>query len=269
MSETGTLEVDGCEVRWWAWGTGEPTLVLAHGGGAHAGWWAPVLPFLLGRQRIVSFDFSGHGESGHRAAGYPTTTWADEIAAVVGHVAGGRAVLVGHSMGGRIGAIAAGRHPEAVAALVTIDSVLPPHDGEPIPVARTPKRYESREAVLASFRLMPPQPAPADAAMLATLAERSVAPRDGAWGWRFDQRIFDGLREDRTDEYLARVGCPFVAIQGGSSDITGPDLIAQLSARMGRTIPLVVIPGAHHHVTLDTPRALADVLGWLPETRPR
>ena len=42
------IVVDGTEIRFWTWGEGDdgPPLVLVHGGGAHTGWWEPVIPHL-------------------------------------------------------------------------------------------------------------------------------------------------------------------------------------------------------------------------------
>ena len=265
--ETGTLDVAGCPVRWWADGSGGPALVLTHGGAAHSGWWAPVLPRLIAGQRVAWLDFSGHGESGHRTDGYDTETWAGEIAAVIAHAIGGPAVIVGHSMGGRVGTIAAARHPEAVAALVILDSLVP-IPAEPLdpPVGRN-KLYPSREAAIAAFRLIPTQPDPADGDTLTAVAERAVTASEGGWKWRFDRRIFDSVRvPDATNDVIPEITCPVVAIHGEHSDVAHPDLVADFSARLGRTVPLITIPGAHHHVTLDTPDALADVLAWLPET---
>ncbi len=269
--QTGTLDVAGCPVRWWTDGTGGPTLVLTHGGAAHSGWWAPVLPRLVERQRVVWLDFSGHGESGHRADGYATTTWAEEVATVIRGVAGGSAVVVAHSMGARVGALTAALHPEAVEALVTVDALVPVPALDPnIPVLGPPKLYPSREAAVAAFRLVPGQPEPTGAGVLAAIAERAVGPSDGGWTWRFDRRIFECVPEDDgTNELIAQIRCPVVAVQGALSDIAHPGLVADFAARLGRTVPLVTIPGAHHHVTLDSPDAVADVLGWLPETRPR
>jgi pimeloyl-ACP methyl ester carboxylesterase len=268
--ETGTLHVAGCAVRWWADGAGGPTLVLTHGGAAHSGWWGPVLPRLVARQRVIWLDFSGHGESGHRADGYATTTWADEVAAVIREVAGGSAVVVAHSMGARIGALTAARHPDAVEALVTVDALVPvPADDPNIPVLGPPKLYPSREAAVAAFRLVPGQPEPAGPGVLAAIAEQAVGPSEGGWAWRFDRRIFECVPEDDgTNELIGQIRCPVVAVQGALSEIAHPGLVADFASRLGRAVPLVTIPGAHHHVTLDAPDAVADVLGWLPETRP-
>ena len=138
LPEAGIVRVQGCDIRWYAGGAGSPTLVLIHGGGAHAGWWEPLLDELSARQRVLALDLSGHGDSGHRPAGYPSLIWVEEIAAVLLQVIGPSA-LIGHSLGGRLATTVAGRHPSLVDSLVTLDSVVPPYDGEPVPPVRPPQ----------------------------------------------------------------------------------------------------------------------------------
>src|SRR3954451_22356403 len=126
-------------------------------------------------------------------------------------------------MGGRVGTVAAARHPAAVAALVTVASLVPiPAEPLVAPVGR-PKLYPSREAAVAAFRLIPSQPDPVDGDVLTALAERGVAAGEGGWSWRFDRRIFDSVRDqDATNELIPQIACPVVAIQGEHSDVADP-----------------------------------------------
>lgn len=269
LPETGTLEVEGCEIRWYRGGTGDPTLVLVHGGGAHAGWWELVLPELSARQRVCALDLSGHGDSGRRPGGYPSRLWVSEVAAVVSELAGGRAAIIGHSLGGRIGTTTAARHPDLVSALVTLDSVIPPYGGEPIPRARQRKVYESEERALESFKLMPPQP-PVAPGLMDRLGRRSITRlEDGSYTWKFDPAIF-GEMADRfgVEHDIPLVQCPVTIVQGGLSGITSPELAEQYQALLGRSAEVVEFPTAHHHVPLDAPEETLELLGRLEGTRP-
>ena len=62
---------------------------------------------------------------------------------------------------------------------------------------------------------------------------------------------------------LPRIGSPTLVVRGEHSTILERDV----AERMVKALPsgtLEEIPGAHHHVTFDAPRALADrILGWL------
>lgn len=259
--------VDGCEIAVRAQGIGDPALVLVHGGGGHTHWWDGVLA-RLDRQRVVAMDFSGHGDSGRRTA-YAMSTWADEIGEVIAAHAGGRAVVIGHSMGGRVGTLAAARHPDAVHALVLVDAAVPLDSGTRLPTVRPKRTYPSREAAQAAFHLLPRQPGP-DATTLASLAHDSVVEDEsGAWTWKFDPRVYEDLRDEETERRIRDIACPVMAVHGEHSVVTCPAVAAEFERRLGRYVPLVTIPGAHHHVPLDAPAALGDLLAWLPETRPR
>ena len=96
-----------------------------------------------------------------------------------------------------------------------------------------------------------------------------VEDQAGTWTWRFDPAIFGSLRNDETDRRIVDITCPVVAIHGEHSALTSPELATDFERRLGRTMPLLTIPGAHHHVPLDAPEALAAILPWLPETRSR
>jgi pimeloyl-ACP methyl ester carboxylesterase len=267
VTTSGSVTVEGKEIRWSGTGSGNPELVLVHGGSAHAAWWQPTLRALAGEQRIVTLDLSGHGDSAWRDA-YPTTTWADEVAAVLRAATSGRAVVVAHSLGGRISAVTAARHPDAVEALVLVDSAVPAQPDDPVPAVRPARHYPTREDAQRAFRLLPGQPSP-PAAVMEEIARTSVVAREQGWTWKFDPRIFGDLRGPTVEQHLASIACPVVAVNGELSAITSPSLVNTLAGHVGRPIPLVTVAGAHHHVLLDAPEALAAILGWLPETRPR
>ena len=257
--------VAGTEIRFWTWGEGDdgPPLVLVHGGGAHTGWWEPVIPFLAPGRRIASLDLSGHGDSGRREA-YPMSTWADEVAAVIEAI-GGPAVVVGHSMGGRVAPTTAYRHPELVEALVIVDSAMPLPPSFVAPSDRPAKVYPTREQALARFRLMPEQPS----GDLTAVAERSIKETEDGWTWKFDPRVFTQLHELAPEDTLPHLTCPVALVQGELSTVTEPSLAADFARRLGRPAPLVTMPGVHHHMMLEDPAGLAAILDWLPETRLR
>ena len=269
LPESGAIRVESCAVRWYAGGTGDPRLVLVHGGGAHAGWWEPVLEALSARQRVVAIDLSGHGDSGHRPAGYPSRIWVTEVAALLREVAGGPAAVVGHSLGGRIGTTTAAQYPDLVTALVMLDSVIPPYGGEPIPRVGPRKVYETKEIALRAFRLMPPQP-PAEPDIMDRLARRSITRHpDGRYTWKFDPAIF-GEMEDRfgVARDIPSIRCPVTIVQGSLSALTSPELAEQYQALLGRSVETVRFPGAHHHIPLDAPAETVALLGRLDGTRP-
>jgi pimeloyl-ACP methyl ester carboxylesterase len=262
----GAELVAGCEVRWQAAGHGDPALVLVHGGGANSAWWDDVVPLLAPHRRVVTLDLSGHGDSGRRDR-YSPAQWGDEILAVVDAAAGGRAVVVGHSTGGRAALAAAARRPEAIEALVLLDSGVPLQLRDDIPRPRRAPAFASEEDAVRAFRLLPAQEPPPDPAVVERIARRSVVERDGAWTWKADVAVYEGLLDTAPEDAIPDVTCPLVVVQCEHSDVTGLELARRFLDRLGRPAPVVVLPGAHHHVMLEDPQAVVDLLAWLPETR--
>lgn len=266
-TDSGSVDVAGCAVRYWAWGsTSDRALVLIHGAGAHSGWWHPVIRFLP-RHRIVAFDLSGHGRSGRREE-YSAATWAAEVAAVVRRTTPGRAVLVGHSMGGLTATVTAAAHPSQASALIVIDSVIRcPGDDADAPRgarARPQRTYATREAVLQAFRLIPPQPV-ADAALLRYIAEQSVVHEAGRWDWRADWRIYGRFTDRLVYEHVRHVRCPVGVIYGESSALDVAQTPRTFNAVLRREVPTSIIPRAHHHVMLEAPEPLAAAVAGLAD----
>jgi pimeloyl-ACP methyl ester carboxylesterase len=268
---TGRVEVRGAAVEWGAWGSAAcPTLLLVHGGAAHRGWWAPLLPALLPTFRVVAFDLSGHGRSDHRAA-YDFAVWAEEVEAVAEAAAATCPVVVGHSMGGVIAAVVAARaEVDAIGGVVMVDTPLHAPTqatiGNAEEVFQRVRPYPSREAALERFRLLPSQPV-RDPAWLTTLAAESVREAEDGWVWRFDPSVFTTSATDRPPDVgavLAEVACPVGAIVAGRSPVVPPEdrnRLRGLAARAATPTNLYLeVPAGHHHLMFDRPDELGDGL---------
>jgi pimeloyl-ACP methyl ester carboxylesterase len=251
--------VDGADVAWWAWGAvGDPTVLLVHGGAANAQWWGKLAQRVACDHRVIAVDLSGHGDSAWRPE-YWFGQWAREVLAV----ADGPATLVGHSMGGIVAAVAAAAEPAAVRHLVLVDTPVerPTMDqtGDADATFAQPKSYPSREAAVARFRVLPPQPV-SDHEFLQAVAGSSVRPADGRWVWKFDPRAFagDGPVDRPADlaPILARATHPVTAIVGECSAVTPADARRVLR----RLATYVEIPGGHHHLMFDAPAELERAL---------
>ena len=159
------IEVDGAKIDTLAWGRrGAPGLILLHGGMAHADWWSFIAPLLAGERRVVAPTFSGMGRSGWRDA-YTFSQFARE-ACETGRAAGafeaGPPVIVGHSFGARVAVVAAHEYHNEVASAVIVDPPFfaPENMREPNPPRpyKGHRPYETLDALVARFRLSPPQP---------------------------------------------------------------------------------------------------------------
>jgi len=92
---------DGTRLYAKSWGDGPP-VVLIHGWPLSADSWDPVTHHLAENGfQAIAYDRRGFGRSDQPSDGYDYDTFADDLAAVIGQVAGGEKVaLVGFSMGG-------------------------------------------------------------------------------------------------------------------------------------------------------------------------
>ena len=131
-----------------------------------------------------------------------------------------RMALAGHSMGGHNSMAFSGWHPERVSALAIIDSrpSLPPerlnamhHRGH-----RGPRRHETFESALASFRLLPRETT-ADPALLAHLGREGITQRDGRFLYRFDPATSGERQPADAWPLLERITAPTLVVRGEHS----------------------------------------------------
>jgi len=261
-TSTGRIEVGGSLTRWYGWGAGDPAVLLIHGGGANSGWWFDTVTHMHQGRRIVAMDLSGHGDSDPRPS-YGAERWADEAEAVLESI-GGRAVVVAHSMGGRVGTVLAARRPDLVAALALLDCIIPTHEAEPMP-SPSPKRiYESLDAAVARFRLLPGSTT-ADEAARARLGRASVKREGAGWTWKFDPAVFATDDAELVNAAIPSILCPVVLVQAAESPLTRPEMAEDLAVRLGRAIDFRVLEGAGHHFMVDEPRRTAALLDEIVE----
>jgi len=240
-----------------------PPVCFLHGGAAHAHWFDRVIPPLSGRFHVISLDQRGHGESQWaRPAAYATEDFAGDLLALMDRLGWARMTLVGHSMGGHNSMGFAAWHPERTAALVVVDArpYLPPDRVQRMRERgrRPPRLHQSEEAAVASFRLLPRETV-ADPALLAHMARMGLTRVDGGFRYRFDPACYGDRKPVDCWPLLPRVTAPTLVVRGEHS----PVLPVEMATRMRETIPraeLVEIPGAYHHLTLDTPEAFSVAL---------
>src|SRR5262249_56404701 len=135
----------------------------------------------------------------------------------------------------------------------------PPQPRAPPPPTGSP----TLSAALARFRLRPAETT-APSALLRTLARHGVVRLpSGRWRYRFDPACEHTRMPVDCWPLLPRITSPTLVVRGEYSTI----LEREVGRRMAKAIPSAVleeIPGAHHHVTFDAPRTLADgILSWL------
>jgi pimeloyl-ACP methyl ester carboxylesterase len=268
-----SFSVGGLTLRALEWGLpGRPGLCFLHGGSAHAHWFDAVAPGFADRYHVLSLDQRGHGESdwpppSTDGQAYATENFVSDLLGVVEALGWQEMVLCGHSMGGHNALAFAAWYPDRVRALVVADSrpAIPPDRLDRMHRRRGPRRHETQEAALASFRLIPPETS-ADPALLGHLAREGVVEREGRFVYRFDPAC-NGMRRPADNwPLLHRIAAPTLLVRGEHSPVLPRAMAQELARRIPRA-RWEEIPGAYHHLVLDRPGAFTAVLDrFLRET---
>src|SRR5215207_7642067 len=110
-------EVNGLNIYYEIHGTGQP-LVLLHGAYMTIDLMGEIVPALAESRQVVAVELQGHGHTADIDRPLSYELMADDIAALIEHLAFEKADLFGYSMGGSVALQVAIRHPEVVRKLV-------------------------------------------------------------------------------------------------------------------------------------------------------
>jgi pimeloyl-ACP methyl ester carboxylesterase len=231
-----------------------------------------VVPSFVDRFHIISLDQRGHGQSDWAPdARYGTEQFASDLVGVMDQLGWERMVVVGHSMGGHNSMGFSAWHPDRVRGLCVADS-RPSLPAERLHAMhrrghRGPRRHESLDLALRSFRLLPAETLAAPD-LLEHLGREGIAEREGKFLYRFDPQC-NGARQP-VDGWtlLPDIKAPTLLVRGELS----PIMPKEMAERMEAAIPnatLVTMLGVYHHLVLDAPdafsRILDDFLRELPD----
>jgi pimeloyl-ACP methyl ester carboxylesterase len=273
--QSRVVAVEGCPVHYFLW-PADPAakrrrgLLFVHGGGAHANWWSFITPYFQRHFRVAAIDLSGMGDSGRRES-YSAELRAREMRAVIADAGlGERPFVIGHSFGGFMTMKFGAAFGAELGGAVIVDSPIRSPEEEAqrptVPPKWTNKKiYDSFDAALARFRLMPPQSCDNDF-IVEFIARHSLMPVDGGWTWKFDGAAMGTRRfGEPFREYLQEVRCRAALIFGEKSALVSRATAAYMSSLMGPDAPIVEVPEAQHHVMLDQPLAFVAALRMLLE----
>jgi pimeloyl-ACP methyl ester carboxylesterase len=162
--ESQYAKLDGARVHYKSYGKGKDALVLVHGWGCRMGHWRDQIPDFAKRNRVLTLDLPGHGESDKPQIAYTMDLFANAIDAVMREAKVERAVVVGHSMGTPVARQFYRKYPQKTLGIIIVDGGLRPFGTK-----------EMREQFLAMFRL--PNYKEASAQMFAQMM-KTLAPAD-------------------------------------------------------------------------------------------
>jgi len=241
----------------------EVVLLLIHGTGAHKNWWRPLGPLFNGRHYLIIPDLPGMGESDfHDAYSFPLFKDGLEQILKAEDCLHKKVVLIGHSLGGHIAGFMASENKDMYAGMIMIDTPIRPPNYDytshkaSIPIRKI-KYYKDKLSILNRFRLMPPQDCE-NSWYLRYIAEFSAKETPDGWRWRFDDTIFQSL--NRLHGYEFEFHCPSLFIAGGKSALLDSRIMKYMREAFGTTMDFEVIKNAAHHVLMDEPLLLVDMI---------
>lgn len=97
-------------------------VVFIHGFPFNLEMWKPQLTVLSDKNRTVMYDVRGHGASDVGDGQFTIELFADDLIALLGYLAIGKAVLCGLSMGGYIALRAYEKYPDRISGLILCDT---------------------------------------------------------------------------------------------------------------------------------------------------
>lgn len=240
-------------------GGGAATLVLLHGLQDCAANWDGAAERLADRYRIVALDLRGHGESGPSPDGaYTLADYSDDVRRLLEGLDLKRVVLVGHSHGGLTATAYAASNPEAVTALIALDSdIAGDTDGAPEHAAAAV--WGSLAEVAGYIGAM--QPYATAAAIERQAVNLAVELPDGKWALRADPAVRKThVRVDLRKEW-SRLRCPVLVLRGRASTVLNHEAAVGLrEALPGARI--AELEGAGHWPHQEIPGAFDSTLRW-------
>jgi pimeloyl-ACP methyl ester carboxylesterase len=201
------------------WGTGDPELVLLHGGAQNAHTWDTVALAL--DRPLVAVDLPGHGHSDDPARPRSLARDAADVAGAVRTLAPRARAVVGMSLGGLTALAMAADHPDVVRRLVLVDitpTVTAAKAAAITAFIDGPASFADFDEILA--RTIEHNPTRSVSSLRRGILHNAVQQDDGRWVWRY-----------------ARQAGP-----GGDHEI-GPDFAGQWDAVAGLTVPLLLVRG--------------------------
>lgn len=232
-----------------------PLVVLSHSLAADKSMWAPQIPVLTDRYRVLAYDHRGHGETEAAPAPYTMEQLAGDAAGLIEALDVAPVLFVGLSLGGMVGQILGGAHPKTVSALVLCDtaSIMPTDIWE--------ERINGARAQGMAALAQPTS----ERWFTAPFHEREPdiveGIKDGIRATPIEGYIgcSEAIRDMDLREVRKRIAVPTLVMVGADDPATTPDAARDIvSAVPGAE--LVIIEEAAHLSNVEQPAAFNDAL---------
>ena len=200
-----------------------PPVLLVHGWSCDGSDWAWQIPALKAAgYRCIAPDLRGHGRSSVPAGGYTPKQYAADLAALAGQLGCGPLVAIGHSMGGAAVVALAVEHPEAVRAVVPVDSAYGFEPGTHLAFAPMIEAFRSPAGHAAALQF-------AANAFYSSATPAHLPPLHARRIAAFEQQVMAAAMEalaspesfgerPAAEAYLRRIAAPALAFRAGRND---------------------------------------------------
>jgi pimeloyl-ACP methyl ester carboxylesterase len=121
-----TVTVNGANLSVEERGSGDESIVFAHGVLLNRRMFDHQLDALRDRYRCIAFDFRGHGQSEVTDDGYAVDELTEDAAALIRQLRSAPCHFVGHSLGSFVGLRLGVRYPELIRSLVLVSATADP-----------------------------------------------------------------------------------------------------------------------------------------------
>lgn len=255
------IEANGAALRYQLAGDGPRTIVLVHEMGGTLESWADVVPRLVARYRLLSYDTRGAGLSEKVRGTLSISTMADDARALLDALAiGGKVAIAGIAVGGAIAIHFAARHTDRTAALIAMG----PATGIPeerraatLALADALERDGVRPGIKPSLDAGYPEVMRGDEARYATLRAQRLGNDPSSYA-----SVYRMLTELDMTEDFARIGCPTLVLAGRLDGLRPPSTVEPV-ARAIRDARYEIVDSAHF-MAWQTPDLVADkMMGFL------
>jgi esterase len=238
---------------------GATTLVLLHGLGDCAANWDGAAERLADRYRVVALDLRGHGESDPSPDGaYSLDDYSDDVGRLLKGLGLERVVLVGHSYGGKTATAYAALNPEAVAAVIAVDSDIA-GDTDGVTEHAEATGWGSLTEVADYLGAM--QPYATAAAIERQAVYLAVELPGGRWALRANPAVLESHVDTDLSEQWSRLRCPVLVLRGRASTVmTHEAAVGLREALPGARI--AELEGAGHWPHQEIPGAFDSTLRW-------
>ncbi|MGD2082476.1 MAG: alpha/beta hydrolase [Chromatiales bacterium] len=256
------IEARGVQFHYQRLGSGPERVVFLHGfvWDNLSSWYFSVATSVARSAEILLYDLRGHGKSERTRSGYTLEDMVADLDALLDATAfGDRPVhLVGNSFGGLLALAYAIVHPERVASIVLVDAHVADETWTDEMRATLQSQGQERDRkIIQAFHEWAGRHNDPRNTRLAKAAQELVSETD----------LLEELTRPAvfSDQDLARIRCPVLAIYGERSDIRhkGERLAGQLP-----NCELEILAGGSHVILWEATAHLRDrIIAWLEQHR--